>query len=367
MAGNDPPDRNASYASKARNISENVKIYQEIMNQHKKDRKMMELKFSKLNNDTNKERKNVDMAVVSEYVFNQLKIRPEDILEVDLNTGKHDTKHILLRPSADIDKYIVGFPDTYAEYAVSVSKMTQNEQKVTFRNVPLYIPDQEILNLCSVYGTVEGEVKREKVTMKTSSGSFTLPSTTRFVMMRLRPGKFFHNFYWMEGPLAGDIGRRVTVLHHGQPQQCSFCLQDAESVCLGLGNGKRCEEMGGVRTKMSDYMRDFKSETGYMSLKEEYNLAMAKRQDKFEQSSNLDNPADMDSWASEEEEEEESAAGVPAYIPPIQKKNNEIKELTSKVIAQEKKIMSARKDSMKSENRAKRSKEAVESQLKTIV
>ena len=74
----------------------------------------------------------------------------------------------------------------------------------------------------------------------------------------------------MEGPLAWDVGRHVTVLHHGQPQQCSFCLQNAESGCRGLCNGKHCEVMGGVRTKMSDYMRDFKSEIGYMSLKEEY-------------------------------------------------------------------------------------------------
>ena len=108
-------------------------------------------------------------------------------------------------------------------------------------------------------------------------------------------------------------------------------------------------------------MRDFKSETGYMSLKEEYNIAMAERQRKYEQSSTLDQPADMDSWVSEEEDEE-STVGIPAYISPIQKKNNEIKELTSKVIAQEKEITTVRNDSMKAENRVKRSKEAVESQ-----
>ena len=41
----------------------------------------------------------------------------------------------------DIDKYVAEFPDTYADYFVNVSKMTQTEMKVTFKNIPSYIPD----------------------------------------------------------------------------------------------------------------------------------------------------------------------------------------------------------------------------------
>ena len=92
--------------------------------------------------------------------------------------------------------------------------------------------------------------------------------------------------------------------------------------------------MGGSRTIMSDYMRDFKERTGYMSLKEEYSLAQARRQNKYEQSTNLDQPADVDSWVTDEEDtDEEVTVGVPAFIPPIQRRDDEIKALKTKVIA----------------------------------
>ena len=70
-----------------------------------------------------------------------------------------------------------------------------------FFNVPVEVPDEEVLNLCSLYGKVEGEVGREKVTINNSKlGSFKLVSATRFVHMKINPGKKFNNYYWMETP-----------------------------------------------------------------------------------------------------------------------------------------------------------------------
>ena len=114
-------------------------------------------------------------------------------------------------------------------------------------------------------------------------------------MMRLKLGAYFNNYYWLEGPLQGDQGRRITVLHSGQPQQCSLCLESIETGCLGMGNGRKCEEMGGVRKKMSDYMRVFKERTGYISLKEEYLQSMTKLHDKFDNLEIL-KPEDMDQF-----------------------------------------------------------------------
>ena len=165
MAGKDPPDRITSYASKARGkVSCNVKAYADIVKKHKKERNMLEISFvkEKKQGEAGRANRNVEMEVVSEYLFGTLKINPAEILEVDLNTGKPEVKQILFKPGVDTDKYTSNFPDSFGDFSVSVNKISSTMKRVTFRNVPSYVPDEEILNLCSLYGEVEGEVKREK-------------------------------------------------------------------------------------------------------------------------------------------------------------------------------------------------------------
>ena len=88
--------------------------------------------------------------------------------------------------------------------------------------------------------------------------------------MELNQGASINNFYWMEGPLSGDVSARVTVLHPGQPQQCSHCLKTEVLGCPGKGNGKACEALGTERTKMNVYMELVKHKHKYESLKAKY-------------------------------------------------------------------------------------------------
>jgi len=88
--------------------------------------------------------------------------------------------------------------------------------------------------------------------------------------MELDPGKSFMNYYWMEGPLPGDQGCRITVLHSGQDRQCSHCLKTYSNGCPGQGQGKVCKELGTKLTRMSDYVSHLKSNIGYESLKTAY-------------------------------------------------------------------------------------------------
>ena len=104
---------------------------------------------------------------------------------------------------------------------------------------------------------------------KPSKNTRGVAGSGRIVEMKLKPGKQFENFYWMEGPLEGDVGSRVTVLHTGQTQQCSHCLRRADS-CPGAGVGKVCEKMGTSRGLIADYMKHLKLQHGYVSLKMKY-------------------------------------------------------------------------------------------------
>ena len=130
-------------------------------------------------------------------------------------------------------------------------------------------------------------------------GNVSLTSAKRFVMMKLDPGKKFNNYYWLEGPLPSDKGRRITVNHDNQSQQCSRCLLTAENGCLGFGNGKMCEENKGVRAKMSDYLNFLKNTIGYCTLKELYSKEMSRLYNNFEGDVRMTSDADMDQYIEE--------------------------------------------------------------------
>ena len=139
MGGKDPPDPPPPYAFVANGrMSSNVRAYAEIVAKHKKQRNMIEIQFIKNRKDgeTGRLNRNVELNVVSDYLFGELNIDPAKILEVDLNTGKIDTKQILFRPEVDVEDYISNFPDTFGEYSINITRMTSTEKKITFKQVP---------------------------------------------------------------------------------------------------------------------------------------------------------------------------------------------------------------------------------------
>ena len=81
----------------------------------------------------------------------------------------------------------------------------------------------------------------------------------------------------MEGPLSGDHGRRILVLHNGQTSQCSHCLRKAgPGGCPAGGNGKACDKMKIPRAKMLQYMQSLRRQVGYVSLKAQYTEQQAR-------------------------------------------------------------------------------------------
>ena len=137
---------------------------------------------------------------------------------------------------------------------------------------------------------------------------------TRFVEMELFSGASLNNFYWMEGPLPGDNGCRITVLHPGQLQQCSHCLKQGNLGCPGKGNGRACLALGTQRTKMNVYMDFVKIKHGYRSLKAKY----------FEQFPSLGGAG---TCGLDMVERDETADDNIVPVNPIEEKDSEIAEL----------------------------------------
>jgi hypothetical protein len=139
---------------------------------------------------------------------------------------------VKFKPGVDISPYIRS-SFLFKGYEVSTMKQMKNATKVSFRNVPFSVPDEEIIELCKCYGNpVNNKVHFEKLNNSRNRG---MMGSTRWVEVEFKAGVSMNNFYWLEGPLPGDTGSRVTVLHSGQEQQCSYCLKTGSGGCRAGG------------------------------------------------------------------------------------------------------------------------------------
>ena len=329
-----PDQKSLTYAKALGGASggtSHLKKYAEIIAMQKSQRNVLEIKIKK-NQKLDKESENfpnLNFDDISEVIFELINIQFEDCIGVDYNTGRYDTKEVILKPQVDSSKYIPSEPLEYKNHEITVKKMLHNVTKVTFKNVPMYVPDEEILHLCGTYGTVvDDKVYWEQQRITTSKKRGVLVSPTRYVYMHLNNGSALNNFYWMEGPMAGDPGRRITVLHQGQRQQCYHCLHTAATGCKGAGNGKLCAKAGIERAKMSTYMQAIKTSTGYEPLKVKYMRQFAKNYPNLQGEPDLDTtlPGDMDNRDIIEDEETEIQVAI-LPINPIVEKDKEIDHL----------------------------------------
>ena len=141
----EPPNRKKmSYANAAKDTTELLRNYANIIERVRNERNRIEIRFKKLK-DENVEKEQtgrlhyIDMETKGEYIFNHLKIKPDEVLELDLTSGRFNTKQILLKPEVDAEKFVSEFPDTFNGFEVTVNKLTINKTKVVFKFVPLRV------------------------------------------------------------------------------------------------------------------------------------------------------------------------------------------------------------------------------------
>ena len=337
--------------------------FEEILSEETKSRNILEihLKKSVTYDENNKETKpmNITFDQLSDFIFGTLRIRPEDCLGIDYTTGRYDTREVQLKPEVDSSRYVTE-PNScilHSNHSITVKRQTNNITKVLFRNVPLNVCDEEILQLCAVYGDIAGGVKRERLYNNKDKGKI---GSNRSVEIILFENRTFENYYWLEGALPGDQGRRVTVTHPGQPRQCSHCFgfavnkygEPLSERCPAKGNGNACKEIGEKpRAKMMDYMLQLEKHTGYVSMKTAYsrkNPTFRPREpteegDPFEENSESEivvcNPIVKMSETIEKLEKEKEK--VPVIAKQLQESQEKIKIQKKELIAENAKIRHA--------------------------
>ena len=108
------------------------------------------------------------------------------------------------KPSIQADQFVTNTPILFKEYYVSVNKQLNNITRVTFKNVPINVPNEEILHLCKQYGKpLDNKVYFETLTNSRNKG---MRGSTRYVDVELSKGSSMMNLYWLEGPFSGDQG-----------------------------------------------------------------------------------------------------------------------------------------------------------------
>ena len=283
-----------------------MRSFKEIIEDEKKNRNILTIKLSKIVNfvDGSEERPpSLNMEDIGELIFDVIKLKVEDTSGVSLNTNRYDTKEIKLKPGVDSTPYLHSTPFEFKQHMVTVTQLRVDTTKVTFKNVPWNIPDEEIINLCECYGTPLNNIVNYEPMPRAYRG---VRGPNRSVDVKMIPGKQFENYYWMEGPLDEDKGSRVTVLHQGQEPQCSHCLR--RGSCPGGGNGKVCASLNTPRGKLADYMKYLNVSHNYLSLKMKY-----KKKLESEFPALGKQPSEYDSFGhivEEEEDDEDDGVGV---------------------------------------------------------
>ena len=133
-----------------------MRSFAEILNEEKLHRNILEVKLIrtsvKNNNGETVKAPTLNETDLSEFFFDVIKLKIEDCLGIALRTHRYDTKEIKLKRGVDPSPYLTLTPHLFKGHKITIKKQMNNLTRVTLKNVPFNIPDEEIIHLCKVYG-----------------------------------------------------------------------------------------------------------------------------------------------------------------------------------------------------------------------
>merc|ERR1712052_60404 len=252
-----------------------------------------------------------------ELLFNSCGINPGDIRGVDFAAGGALNCEVKLTDNADISRY-VGVSGSFKNYSYNTLGPAEAEGLVTFKGVPLEVPDIEIIWLLKSYGykpSPEG-VRHSPASVTSLDKEVSckaLESTTRSIRATPPTGRRLRGFYFWAGLQEADKPRRVSVDHKGRgPRQCPHCLKTAFETfpCPYNAKGSACKRHGATRTSLAQYNKILREQDGYQTLRQLMFSSPALDDQEPEQESDLP-PAQPEM---EEEEEEVSTPRTPEEV-----------------------------------------------------
>ena len=216
-----------------------------------------------------------DQSEWGELIFKACGIDPKDIKGIDFQAGGILNCEIKLTESSDLSKY-AGRSGKFHNFNFNILGPAESEVTISFKGVPLSVPDVEIIHLLKAYGykpSKEGVLHSPiPVTSLDLEVSCSVQeSTTRTIRATPPTSKRLRAYYFWAGMQESDLPRRVTVDHKGRgPRQCPHCLKSSIDPfpCPFNGKGSACKKHNPTkRTSLAQYNKILKEQDGYQSLK----------------------------------------------------------------------------------------------------
>ena len=284
-------------------------------------------------------------ADIESILFEELKIDIDAVEEVDVSS-RYNHKEIVFKKDHDVLKYRRP-PFMYKGHLVTVgsNSSSRNLTKITFRNVPRSVPDEELINFCFSFG--QPEETRTVYYGKYLSGNFKgLYNGTRWLTMELKR-RVPINFIWLEGPEDIESTRITVTLEAGGETQCGHCLRTGVEGCPGLGKAKVCRAKMVKRAEIGEYMKGLYEKYQYKTLKAKYfdslnaekenNQTGEEEEEVAEQNSSDRQPEEESSEPEEESsEKEEESSGQEELSRENERLKKELLSLNERVVSQEK-------------------------------
>ena len=252
------------------------RTYEQIIEESKKEyENILYIRIEKLRNSENNDiaDQRINNQDIENIIFDEINVDVDQIEEIDFS--KFNTKEIYFKRGHYVKKYCRN-PFIYKGHMISVgnSAISSNHTKVTFLNVPKYVPDEELVHFCDTFGTV---IDSTVYYGKYQGGRFNgLRNGTRWIEADIYPSRRQINFIWLEGPRDSDLSSRITVTYGaGRERQCGHCLKTSKDGCLGFGKAKICREKKGERASAESYMKNLEEVHGYKTLKSTYKESLS--------------------------------------------------------------------------------------------
>ena len=83
---------------------------------------------------------------MTDLIFNILKIPAESCIELDMQTGRYEDKELLVSSNTDLSQALTNnILKLFKQHEVLVTILSNKATKVTFKGVPITVPNEEIL------------------------------------------------------------------------------------------------------------------------------------------------------------------------------------------------------------------------------
>ena len=138
--------------------------------------------------------------------------------------------------------------------AVNIKPAGKRDVVVTVKGIHPNTRDEEVLAYLKRFSrNVTNKVIHEVFTEGPLKG---LKNGDRSYKLEIKPNENIGTYHILDG-------QKVTMRYPGQQQTCARCFETSR-MCKGGGIAKRCEEAGGVKVELGDYIIKLWGEIGYV-------------------------------------------------------------------------------------------------------